>query len=138
GAGGCAVEVVGERADDEERAAQPEEELLVALLEAHQERSGKTERDARERQHVGGQLRLCDPAHRALQHLAGGLCVLLLDPVELAPPCRLRAGGRGLFAHACRRRSRRVRLRTSPGKSARTKRAATSSQEWFPVGVTGK
>ena len=112
-----AVEDVGDGAHHEQKAAEPEEELLVALLETDEHGACQAERDARERQHVRGQLRLRDPAHGALEDLPGGLRVLLLDAVELADP-RL---GRGfLIRHAGRRRSKRVRLSTSPVTIAST------------------
>jgi hypothetical protein len=102
-----AVEDVGDRADDEQEPAEPEEELLVPLLEADENRPGHAERDAGEREHVRRQLRLRDAAHRAREDLACGLRVLLLDPVELADP-GLPVPGRPLFAHARRARSVRT------------------------------
>src|SRR5262249_20123491 len=116
------VEDVGDRPDHEKEAAEPEEELLVALLEADEDGAGETERDTGEREHVRGQLRPRHPAHRALQDLAGSLRVLLLDLVELAYPRRTRGP---VIGHACRRRSSRVRLSTSPVRSARTNPATT-------------
>ena len=97
GASERAVEDVGDRADDEEDAAEPEEEVRVALLEADEHGAGQAERDARHREHVRRQLRLRDAPHRALQDLAGRLRVLLLDPVELADA---RARAAGVSGHA--------------------------------------
>ena len=67
--------------DDEQRAAEPEEELLVPVLESDENRPGEAQRDAGERQHVGRQLRPRDAMHRADENLPRGGRVLLLDAV---------------------------------------------------------
>ena len=97
-----AVEDVGDRADHEEDAAEPEVEVLVPLLEAYEHGAGEAEGHARQRQHVGRQLRLRDAAHRALEDLPRGPRVLLLYAVELADArVRPSVAGRGLlFGHA--------------------------------------
>ena len=111
---------------DEQGAAEPEEELLVACLEADEDGTRETERDAREGEHVRGQLRLRDPAHGALQDLARRLRVLLLDAIELVDASRL--GGRLLVGHARCSRSAWTRRSAQPVASASAKPATTSSQ----------
>ena len=125
GPGECAVEDVGHRADHEERSAQPEEEVLVPLLEADEHRAGEAEQDAGERQHVRRQLRLRDALHVALENLPRGLDVLLLEAVERVD-ARFLARGR----HAARVRTprSRPRKRTAATTSATRKPAAQSSQ----------
>ncbi len=92
------VEDVQDRAHDEQRSPEPEEEELVAGLEADEHRAREAERDACEREHVGCELRPGDTAHRPPQDLPRGLHVLLLDAVELVDarplPGRARGGGR--------------------------------------------